>query len=134
MFTTCKVKPGPTLGSCFTETCKDPQLRVEARVFQLTNSERDSKFGVFADYSSGRVKLPVAVSPVQYLGSTTGPSYNDGTCSPFKVTWNVTSQCQKLNIKSINNWCGKTKNDFKEDHAHGVRALVTDAALLSPIK
>ena len=134
VFTTCNVKPGPTLGSCFTDTCTDPQLRVEARVFQLTDRDTDPDFGTFADYSSGNVKLPSAIAPVQYLGSTTGPAYNDGTCSPFKVTWNVTSQCQNLDIKSINNWCGKTKNAFKEDHAHGVRSLVTDAALLSQFK
>jgi hypothetical protein len=134
VFTTCEVEPGPTLDSCFTDTCKDPQLRVEARVFQLTDRDTDPDFRTFADYSSGNVKLPSAIEPVQYLGSTTGPSYNDGTCSPFKVTWNVASQCQNLNINTIDNWCGKAKNAFEEDHAHGVRSLVTDAALLSQFK
>ena len=134
VFTTCDVKPAPTLGSCFTETCKSPQLRVEARVFKLTEDGSGADFASFADYSSGNVKLPAASRPVQYIGSTTGSGYNDGTCSPFHVTWNVTSACQPLEIASINKWCGKSKNAFAEDHAHGVRRLVTDQALLSPIK
>lgn len=71
---------------------------------------------------------------VTYPGSTTGDGYNDGTCSPFKVTWNVSSQCTPLSLKSINVWCGKDKNAFKEDHAHGVRTVVSDPKLLSSIK
>jgi len=133
VFTTCDVKPGPTLGSCFTDTCKDPQLRVEARVFNLTDDGSGADFAAFRAPSSGKVTLPEAFEPVEYLGSTTGPSYNDGSCSPFKVTWNVTSACAPLEIGSINGWCGKDQNPFEEDHAHGVRLLVDDAALLSPI-
>lgn len=133
VFTTCDVKPGPTLGSCFTDTCKDPQLRVEARVFHLTDGDGDD-FGKFSDLSSGGVTLPAATKPVEYLGSTTGPSYNDGSCSPFKVTWNVSSACTPLKTASINRWCGKNKNAFKEDHAHGVRQLVKGKELLSPIR
>ncbi|MCP4935370.1 MAG: cadmium carbonic anhydrase [bacterium] len=133
VFTTCDVKPGPTLNSCFSSTCKNPKLRVEARVFKLTNNASGADFGSFTDYSSGQVKLPPVTEPVEYLGSTTGSGYNDGTCSPFNVTWNVSSSCQPLQIDSINAWCGKKKNAFSEDHAHGVRRLVKDAALLSPI-
>ena len=134
VFTTCDVKPGPTLGSCFSATCKDPQLRVETRVFYLTDDTSAGDFGKFADYSSGGVSLPAAKGAHEFLGSTTGDGYNDGTCSPFKVTWNVSSVCTPLQLGSINNWCGKDKNAFKEDHAHGVRKLVTSAELLSPIK
>ncbi len=134
VFTTCDVKPGPTLGSCFSDTCKNPQLRVEARVFYLSDKKPAGNFGSFSDYSSGRVSVPAAKGAVEYSGSTTGSGYNDGTCSPFKVTWNVSSSCTPLQTASINNWCGKDKNAFKEDHAHGVRLLVKDAKLLSPIK
>lgn len=133
VFTTCDVKPGPTLGSCFSDTCKDPQLRVEARVFRLTDDGKGDDFGKFSDLSS-RVTVPAVAKPVEYLGSTTGSSYNDGSCSPFKVTWNVSNVCTPLELASINQWCGKTKNPFKEDHAHGVRKLVTAKELLSPIK
>jgi hypothetical protein len=134
VFTTCDVEPGPTLASCFSDTCTDPQLRVEARVFNLTDDGSGADFASFRSSSSGKVMLPEASDPVQYLGSTTGSGYNDGRCSPFKVTWNVTSACAPLEISSINGWCGKDKNPFKEDHAHGVRMLVKDAALLSPIE
>ena len=135
VFTTCDVAPGPTLGSCFTKTCSDPQLRVEARVFNLTDDGSGANFADFRAPKAGdKVTVPPASDPVQYLGSTTGSSYNDGSCSPFKVTWNVTSACAPLEIGSINGWCGKDENPFKEDHAHGVRLLVEDAALLSPIK
>lgn len=134
VFTTCDVKPGPTLGSCFSDTCKAPKLRVEARVFYLSDKKSAGNFSSFSDYSSGRVSVPAAKGAVEYAGSTTGSGYNDGTCSPFKVTWNVSSACTPLQIASINNWCGKDKNAFKEDHAHGVRLLVKDTKLLSHIK
>jgi len=133
VFTTCDVKPGPTLDSCFSDTCKNPQLRVEARVFNLTDDGSGADFASFRASSSGTVTLPEANNPVQYLGSTTGSSFNDGSCSPFQVTWDVSSACSPLEIASIDNWCGKDKNPFEEDHAHGVRRLVTDEALLSPI-
>jgi len=133
VYTTCDVKPGPTLGSCFTDTCKDPQLRVEARVFNLTDDGSGADFAKFRTSETGKVTLPEATDPVTYLGSTTGPSYNDGSCSPFNVTWNVSSVCTPLEINSINEWCGTGNNPFEEDHAHGVRKLVQDQKLLSAI-
>ena len=69
---------------------------------------------------------------VEFLGSTTGPSYTDKQCSPLQVTWAVRPQCAKVDINSLATWC--EDNVFEEDHAHGVRKLVTDPKLLSPIK
>lgn len=132
VFTTCDVEPGPTLGGCITETCKDPQLRVEARVFNLTDDGSGADFNTYQYHGSGKITLPAASAPVQYLGSTTGSGYNDGSCSPFKVTWNVSSACMPLEIDTIKGWYGK--NLFKESHSHGVRRLVTDKALLAPIQ
>ncbi len=132
VYTSCDVKPGPTLGSCLTPTCTDPLLRVEARVFYLTDDKDAGDFAKFTDHKSGKVSPPPATKPVQYLGATTGNKYNDNSCSPFKVTWRVSSQCTPLNLQSLNNWCAE--NDFKEDHAHGVRHLVENEKLLSPIK
>lgn len=40
--------------------------------------------------------------------------------------------CAKLDINSVAKWC--ESNEFEEDHAHGVRKLVTEPALLSEIK
>lgn len=65
-------------------------------------------------------------------GLTTGPKYTESTCSPLQVTWSVRPKCAKLDINSLGAWC--ENNEFKEDHAHGVRKLVTNTKLLSKIK
>ena len=70
--------------------------------------------------------------PVEFMGSTTGPKYSEQSCSPLQVTWSVRPQCAKLDINTIGKWC--ESNVFNEDHAHGVRKLVTDPRLLSPIE
>jgi hypothetical protein len=40
--------------------------------------------------------------------------------------------CAKVDINTVGEWC--KDNAFDEGHAHGVRALVTNPALLSEIK
>ncbi|MFV1466385.1 MULTISPECIES: hypothetical protein [Idiomarina] len=47
-------------------------------------------------------------------------------------TWNVRSKVAKVDVESVGDWC--EGNIFEEDHAHGVRNLVTDPELLSEIK
>jgi hypothetical protein len=69
-------------------------------------------------------------TPVSYAGSTTGPSYNE-VASPFQVTWNVYPHVLRVSIASVAKWL--EKNEFDEDHAHGVRNLVLDPAHLSAI-
>ena len=69
--------------------------------------------------------------PVVFRGSTTGPSYSQEKCSPLQVTWSVRPACAKVDINSLNKWC--ESNVFKEDHAHGVRELVTSPELLAKI-
>ena len=129
VFTTCDVKPGPGLAGC--ASCANAQLRVEARVFYLAN---DASAGPFAD-KNGKIALPAARDAVEYLGSTTGSDKyaKPGNCSPLPVTWNVSQACSPLSITSVGDWCAK-ENVYKEDHAHGVRPLVQDAKLLSPVK
>ena len=51
--------------------------------------------------------------------------------SPFHVSWSVRPKVAKVNIETVGNWC--KGNTFKEDHAHGVRNLVTNHDLLSEI-
>ncbi|HHJ18140.1 MAG TPA: cadmium carbonic anhydrase, partial [Gammaproteobacteria bacterium] len=70
--------------------------------------------------------------PVEFAGSTTGPGYTEQHCSPMQVTWSVRPRCEKLDINSLGEWC--KNNVFEEDHAHGVRKLVTNPGLLSRIK
>ena len=76
--------------------------------------------------------LPDRTGAVQFLGSTTGPKYNNRTCSPLKVNWSVSPKCNHLDINTLHKWC--EGNIFKEDHAHGVRKLVTNPEFLSEIK
>jgi len=71
--------------------------------------------------------LPTNVGkPVVFMGSTTGPKYTEQQRSPMQVTWSVQPQCAKIDINSLGKWC--KGNVFKEDHAHGVRKLVTNLA------
>ncbi len=125
----CKVTPGPTLGACLSDACKNPELRVETQVFTLVNDPSAYDFRKL----KAAADLPKESGvPVEFLGSTTGPSYSESTCSPFQVTWSVRPKCAKLDINSVAEWC--KGNVFEEDHAHGVRALVKNPKLLSPIK
>lgn len=134
----CDIKPGAGLGSCLSEACANPDLRVETQVFTLVNDPKALNFNDM-DHDGNTVngyhqakKLPTKTGkPVEFLGSTTGPKYNKQACSPLLVTWSVRPQCAKLDINSVGEWC--KSNDFKEDHAHGVRKLVTNPKLLAPI-
>lgn len=125
--TTCTVQPGPTLGACLSDKCSNPELRVETQVFTLV-----AEGGLDFNELQYAKDLPTDTgTPVEFIGSTTGPKYSEQTCSPFQVTWNVRPKCAKLNINSVGVWC--KGNVFKEDHAHGVRKLVTNPNLLSEI-
>ena len=125
----CDIEPGPTLNSCFSSACANPDLRVETQVFTLVN---DAKALNFNELQSAQ-NLPTNTgTPVEFLGSTTGPSYSEAVCSPYQVTWSVRPQCAKLDITSVGEWC--KSNVFNEDHAHGVRKLVVNPKLLSKIK
>lgn len=135
----CDVKPGNGLGSCLSASCANPALRVETQVFTVVNDPRALDF-MTLDYKGRTVKgyhqanaIPSNTGkPVTFLGSTTGPKYGDQTCSPLQVTWSVRPNCAKVDISSVGKWC--EQNAFGEDHAHGVRKLVTNPRLLSTIK
>jgi len=133
------VKPGKTLGACLSEKNSNPDLRVEAQVFVLVNDKNALNFNdmgyggnIVNGFHQAKAIPGTTGKPVLFTGSTTGPKYSDSTCSPLQVTWSVRPQCAKLDINSIAKWC--ESNEFGEDHAHGVRKLVTDPKLLSNIK
>lgn len=135
----CDVSPGKGLGACVSDKCLNPELRVEAQVYTLVNDKSAMQFGDFsyAESEKGEYHQPASLpittgAPVEYLGSTTGPSYSEQQCSPYQVTWSVRPQCAKLDINSLAKWC--ESNVFEEDHAHGVRKLVVTPSLLSEIK
>jgi len=135
----CDVAPGKGLGSCLSESCANPNLRVETQVFTLVNDPSALNFADFAydgnvvaGYHQAKAIPTGTGTPVEFAGSTTGPSYTEQVCSPMQVSWSVRPQCANLDINSLSNWC--KDNVFEEDHAHGVRKLVTDPRLLSEIE
>ncbi len=135
----CDVKPGKGLGACLSDSCANPDLRVETQVFTLVNDPSALDFNTL-DYDGNAVNgfhqakaIPSNTGrPVEFLGSTTGPKYSEQSCSPLQVTWSVRPQCAKVDINTVGKWC--EQNAFAEDHAHGVRKLVTNPKLLSRIK
>ena len=140
VFTSCDAQPGKGLGACVPEGCTDPKLRVEAQVFLVVNDPYALDFN---DYISGGKQasgfyqpksLPGDTGkPVVFLGSTTGMYYDERVCSPAEVTWSVRPMCAKLDISSLDKWA-RDGNVFEETASHGSRNLVTNPALLSPIK
>lgn len=137
--TSCNVKPGKGLGSCLSENCTTPNLRVETQVFTVVNDPNALNFmdltyggNVVNGYHQAKAMPENTGKPVEFLGSTTGPKFSKQVCSPFQVTWSVRPQCAKVDISSVSAWC--KENVFEENHAHGVRNLVVDPALLSEIK
>ena len=138
--TSCDATPGEGLGACVPENCTSPTLRVETQVFLVVNDRNAANFMDYG-YSGSKTgglhqprSLPSGTgTPVQFLGSTTGPSYTQSVCSPAQVTWSVRPHCQKLDIASLDAWA-ESGNVFKEKKSHGVRQLVTAPELLSPIE
>ena len=139
VYSSCDVKPGEGLGSCLSPSCSNPDLRVETQVFTVVNDPSALDFNTMT-YDGNVVNglhqaksLPSKTGkPVEFMGSTTGPKYNEQQCSPLQVTWSVRPKCAKVDINSLSQWC--EGNVFKESEAHGVRMLVTNPKLLSPIK
>jgi len=136
VYSTAQVHPGASLGSCLSESIKNPQLRVETQVYVLVNDDNALSFTDLTKHGK-KLGLYQALNipnntgtPIQYAGSTTGPGY-DEEASPFQVSWSVRPKVAKVNIKTVGEWC--KDNAFKEDHAHGVRNLIINTDLLSQI-
>lgn len=134
VYTSADAKPGVTLAACFSDATKNPQLRVEALVAVLVNNQKAISMTDIAAVKQVNglyqaQNLPANLGkPIRYAGSTTGPNYNE-VASPFQVTWSVRPKVAKVDINSLAAWLAD--NPFKETHAHGVRNLVVDPALLS---
>jgi hypothetical protein len=136
VYSSAQVKPGPTLGACLAESTMNPSLRVEGQVIVLANDKNALDFKDLAQVVNvnGYFQAPNIPNntgaPIEYLGSTTGPSYNE-KASPLQVSWSVRPEVAVVNINSVGEWC--SDNEFKEDHAHGVRNLVQNPKLISPM-
>ena len=138
--TTCAAAPGEGLGACVPDTCNDPLLRVEAQAFLVVNDPDALDFTAMAyggnivdGLHQARMIPATTGEPVLFRGSTTGPSYDQSTCSAAQVTWSVRPQCARLDINSLHRWA-EQGNVFNETGSHGVRQLVTAPELLSPIE
>ncbi|MGR3502966.1 delta-class carbonic anhydrase [Pseudaestuariivita sp.] len=133
---TAQITPGPTLGACLNDAINNPQLRVETQVYVLVNDAAAGDFMALTEVAMvdglhQATGLPNDTGrPIVYPGSTTGPGYNEKG-SPFQVTWSVRPRVKKVNIATVGTWLGN--NVFDEDHAHGVRNLVTNPDLISDI-
>ena len=140
VYSSCDIAPGAGLGSCLSDECTSPLLRVEAQVFLVVNDPSATDFMAYAEHNRNASGLyqPAALptgtgEPVVFRGSTTGPSYDQSSCSPLQVTWSVRPQCARVDIGSLHRWA-QAGNVFEETKSHGVRQLVTAPELLSPIK
>ncbi|MFT5012798.1 MAG: hypothetical protein ACJAX5_000698 [Patiriisocius sp.] len=109
---------------------------MEAQVLILANDRSAIDFAELAKieningyYQAANIPSNTGV-PIEYLGSTTVPSYNE-KASPLQVSRSVRPEVAMLDINSVSKWCDD--NMFNKDHAHGVRNLVTNPRLLSPI-
>ncbi|MCF8481262.1 MAG: hypothetical protein K9H25_12580 [Rhodospirillum sp.] len=140
VYTSCDVPPGEGLESCMSDSCANPELRVESQVFLVVNDKNALNFADFA-YGNTIVNglhqpksLPTGTgTPVVFAGSTTGPKFTEEHCSPLQVTWSVRPTCAKIDVNSLYKWA-EDGNVFHEEHSHGVRQLVTAPELLAPIK
>ena len=130
------IEPGPTLGACLASDTSTPQLRVEAQVFVLVNDESAAslveltELEAIGDYIQAPNIPTDTGTPIQYAGSTTGPSFNE-VGSPFMVSWSVRPEVTRVHIGSVQEWF--EDNPFEEEYAHAVRNLVTNEDLLSEI-
>lgn len=136
VYSSAQVEPGETLGSCLSESIKNPQLSVEVQVFILANDGDARDFSKRAEVTKKddlhqALNIPGNTgTPIIYEGSTTGPGYNEAS-SPFQAPWGVRPDVAKVNVETVGEWC--KGNVFNEDHAHGVKNLVINPDLLSPI-
>lgn len=132
-----QIRPGETLASCLNDNVMNPALRVEGQVIVLANDPNALDFRELAKVEeiNGYDQAPNIPrntgNPIEYLGSTTGPSYNE-KASTIKVTWSVRPRVAVVDINSVGEWC--EGNVFNENYGHKVRNLVTNHKLLSPIR
>lgn len=115
--------------------CELPETPVQG----LDNCVCDREDMVLRGYARAYVVGADGVAPsqpesglVSYAGSTTGPSYDDETCSPARVNWEVAPNVEVVGKDELGAWC-QDNPWIGEDHPHGSRELVTDPASLSPM-
>lgn len=120
------VEEGAGLGACVTAACANPQLRVVAQIF--TVDEHGEVVSMEEPMESHDDETVI------YIGSTTGPTFNNDHCSPYQVTWEVKNTCATMDAEAFLHFSEHTPYGPETDgHAHGVRELVTPVELLSNV-
>jgi len=117
-------KLGAGLGGAFATT-SSPEIVVQGQTFVVVNDDTGAYDRTLVDGSTfGGLAKDVAM----YMGSTTGPSYNNkDSCSPYSINWHVDRKCQLVSAKSMDAMCKEKKSIGLEDdtHPHGSRELVS---------
>ena len=119
VYTNCPANPSPAKGlaNCVCDR-EDLVLRVFAQAYVVGEQ--------------GVAPAQPTANLTRYVGSTTGPSYDDQTCSQARVNWEVAPTVDVVSKQALGEWC--ESNPWPdEDHPHGSRALVTKPAWLSPM-
>lgn len=118
VYTNCPLPETPKAGlaNCVCDR-PDMVLRVEAHAY-------------IVDERGDGVLEPGRGDLVTYAGSTTGSSYDNDTCSPYRVNWAVSPRVTLLPRDALATWCAD--NPWSEDHPHESREIVTAPAWLSP--
>lgn len=119
VYTNCAANSPPVkgLGNCVCDR-EDLVLRVYAQAYVVGDA--------------GDAPTQPRAGLLRYRGSTTGPSYDNETCSPARVNWHVNRDVRTVGVQELATWCASNPW-IDEDHPHAARRTVTDPAWLSPI-
>jgi len=119
------------LGQAFNRS-KNPTAIVRGQVCRIINDERlRTEDQIEEDYNNfiEQWREPYFGDAVRYVGSTTGPSYNNEVCSPLQVNWHVDTKCCTLTAQTMDRTCQRmAEQGLTTDLApHGSRELVDRA-------
>jgi len=109
----------------------NPYIVVQAQVVQIVNGFRGHRSQMVAtvndlDLANGWAEHLVQ-NGVKYLGSTTGPAYNNtNACSPITATWHVDRHCHRIHAADFDRMCEElSRMGLRKDLGpHGSRAVV----------
>ncbi|CAE7217860.1 unnamed protein product [Symbiodinium natans] len=107
----------------------NPMAIVRGQVCRIINDETlKTEHEVERDYDNfvEQWRAPDLGNAVRYVGSTTGPSFDNKVCSPVAVNWHVDTKCCTLTAQALDRTCQKMKEmGMTADlRPHGSRELV----------
>lgn len=108
------VSVGGGLGGAF-QRGLNPGVAVQAQVFTVVNDANNLNDNLMRAFDT---TLGTANNIKYYMGSTTGGSYDDVTCSPFTVSWYVDTKCHLISASSFDKMCKDLKDLGAEADIH----------------